>query len=332
MARYLVLPPHFPRGVRELAERFTAGAATPYDRAVALEDSLRVGFIYDENAPAGASMEALRHFLFDSRRGYCEQFAGSYAAMARAVGLPARVAVGFTPGTYDEAAGVWRVTTREAHAWPEVFLDGVGWTAFEPTPGRVLPDPNPQLRPRAALQRLAAPRPSGGREAPTLSRVDPGGDAGLDAGPGGRPGGLAGAVAHARTLWSLGAAALGLAILPPAAKIRRRSGRRRARADEAVLAAWREALDRLSEVGLHRRGEETPLEFARRAGASRPGAAPAMGRLAALVNVAAYSPEAAAGGAEAWAASDNVVRALDAHDSGWVRFRRRLDPRSLLAR
>ncbi|HEV7861665.1 MAG TPA: DUF4129 domain-containing protein, partial [Acidimicrobiia bacterium] len=114
--------------------------------------------------------------------------------------------------------------------------------------------------------------------------------------------------------------------------IRRRSGRRRARADEAVLAAWREALDRLSEVGLHRRGEETPLEFARRAGASRPGAAPAMGRLAALVNVAAYSPEAAAGGAEAWAASDNVVRALDAHDSGWVRFRRRLDPRSLLAR
>jgi transglutaminase-like putative cysteine protease len=345
LARDLALPARFPTGVRELAERFTAGAATPYDRAVALEDSLRTGFVYDENAPPGASIDALERFLLGSRRGYCEQFAGAYAAMARAVGLPARVAVGFTPGTYDEAAGVWRVTTREAHAWPEVFLDGVGWTAFEPTPGRTLPDPEARVRPDTAFQRLAAPRPSGaGRDASSLNRVDPGGGAGLDTGPGGRAGGLAGAVAHTRPLWWLGGAALGLVVLPPVAKTRRRNARRRARADEAVLAAWREALDRLSEAGLTRRGEETPLEFAGRAGVSRPGVAPVMRRLATLVNGAAYGPGTSrapdddpAGGradraAEAWAATDKVVRALDDHDPGWVRWRRRLDPRPLLPR
>ena len=138
-------------------------------------------------------------------------------------------------------------------------------------------------------------------------------------------------------------------LLPPAAKTRRRRARRRARADEAVLAAWREALDRLSEVGLLRRAEETPLEFAGRAGASQPGAAPALQRLAILVNGAAYGPPvgargtggvpptAAAGaakgrGPEAWAATDKVVQALDAHDSAWMRWRRRLDPRPLLGR
>ncbi|MDQ1504150.1 MAG: hypothetical protein QOD57_1877 [Actinomycetota bacterium] len=356
LARYLALPNRFPSRVRELAQRFTAGAATPYDRALALEDSLRVGFIYDETAPPGASLDALDHFLFSARRGYCEQFAGAYAAMARAVGLPARVAVGFTPGAYDEVAGVWRVTTREAHAWPEVFLDGIGWTAFEPTPGRVLPGPETRLRLDAGPHLAAAARASGAGGGPSnLARVDPGGGAGVDAGPGGRSGGLAGAVAHSRTLWWLGLGALGLVAFPPAAKTRRRSRRRRARADEAVLAAWREALDRLDEARLPRRSAETPLEFARRAGAVRPGLAPAIRHLAGLVNGAAYGPgPAAAGagagaggrddagpadggkgadaGAEAWAAADGVVRALDAHDPGWERWRRRLDPRPLLPR
>jgi transglutaminase-like putative cysteine protease len=333
LARYLALPDHFPREVRELAERFTAGAATPYDRAVALEDSLRVGFIYDETAPPGASIDALEDFLFGSRRGYCEQFAGAYAAMARALGLPARVAVGFTPGTWDGGAGVWRVTTREAHAWPEVFLEGVGWMAFEPTPGRVLPDPEARMRPDVALQRAAAPGPSAvGRDASALARIDPGGKAGFDTGPGGRPGRHPFAVTRTRALGWLGAAAFGLLLLPPAAKTRRRRVRRRARGDDAVLAAWREALDRLSEAGVVRRVEETPLEFALRAGAACPGAAPALQRLAVLVNVAAYSPPPGGEGPEAWAATGRVVRALDAHDPAWVRLRRRLDPRPLLAR
>jgi len=332
VARYLTLPRNFPRAVRELAERFTAGATNPYQRAAALEDSLRVGFIYDETAPPGASMNALSDFLLRSRRGYCEQFAGAYAAMARALGLPTRVAVGFTPGTYDETTGLWRVTTREAHAWPEVFLAGLGWTPFEPTPGRVLPDPDARVRPSNTVERLATARAAGGGEAAALARIDAGGGTGVDAGPGGR-GGLAGAVTHRRTLWWLGAAALGLLVVPPAAKTRRRNARRRAPAREAVLGAWSEALDRLGEAGLARRVDETPLEFAGRAGQNRPGVAPALRRLAVLVNGAAYSP-AGVGEAEveAWAASDRVVRAIDAHDTRWVRWRRRFDPRPLLRR
>jgi transglutaminase-like putative cysteine protease len=332
LARHLTLPRNFPAAVRQMAQRFTAGATTPFERAAALEDSLRVGFIYDESAPAGASMNALSTFLLSSRRGYCEQFAGAYAAMARALGLPTRVAVGFTPGTYDESAGVWRVTTREAHAWPEVFLAGLGWTPFEPTPGRVLPDPDTRVRPSSTVERLASARAAGGTDATALARIDPGAAAGVDAGPGGRPGGLAGAVTHRRTVWWLGAAVLGLLAVPPAMKTRRRNNRRRAPAGEAVLGAWWEALDRLGEAGLARRANETPLEFARRAGTERPGAAPALRRLAFMVNGAAYSEADHNSDAEAWAASDRTVRALDAHDPHWLRWRRRLDPRPLLRR
>jgi hypothetical protein len=215
-----------------------------------------------------------------------------------------------------------------------VFLDGSGWTAFEPTPGRTLPDPDARVEADIAVQRVAAAGPSvtgGGQSA--LARVDPGGGAGLDAGPGGRPGGLAGAVSSNRTLWGLAAAGLGLLAVPPAAKARRRTIRRRALADAAVLAAWAEALDRLAEAGLDRRGAETPLEFARRAGSAHPGVAPPIRRLATLANVAAYGPDAGGGGRdEAWLASDQVAAALDAHDPAWTRWRRRLDPRSLRAR
>lgn len=336
LSRYLALPARFPREVRDLAEQFAAGAATPYDRAVALEDSLRVKFIYDETAAPGASLDGLEDFLFGSHRGYCEQFAGAYAAMARSLGLPARVAVGFTPGTWDAGAGVWRVSTRESHAWPEVYLDGVGWTAFEPTPGRVLPDPERRMRTDVALPRSpAAASAAGGREASALARVDTGARGALDAGPGGRPGGAGFPAGTARWLAWPAAGLFGLVLVPPAAKRRRRRARRRAGPDEAVLAAWGESLDRLGEVGLLRRSGETLLEFAGRVGAARPGAAPALHRLVVLVNGAVYAPvgAAAAGrehGREAWAATDRVVRALDDHDPGWVRLRRRLDPRPLL--
>jgi hypothetical protein len=225
------------------------------------------------------------------------------------------------------------VTTREAHAWPEVFLDGVGWTAFEPTPGRALPSPDARVLAEPAPARMAsAGLSSAGSGSSALARVDPGGGAGVDAGPGNRTGGISGAVTRTGTVGWLAAAALGLLVLPPAVKTRRRNLRRRVGPDRAVLTAWAEALDRLSEAGLVRRNAETPLEFAGRAGAVRPGLAPPMRRLAALVNSAAYGPEAGpppTGGADAWAASDQIVRALDAHDPGWVRWRRRLDPRGL---
>ena len=98
LARYLALPDRLPPRVRALAERFTSGATTPYARAAALERAPAGRVRLRRERPSGGSIDALDHFLFATRPGYCEQFAGAFAAMARAVGLPARVAVGFTPG------------------------------------------------------------------------------------------------------------------------------------------------------------------------------------------------------------------------------------------
>ena len=128
-------PPRWPSEI-------TAGATTPYDKAMALQDYFRDtgGFTYDLDVPAGHGDSAIDDFLA-SRRGYCEQFAGTFAAMARAVGLPARVAVGFTPGISDPTDPQrYDVKGEHAHAWPEVYLGQYGWVPFEPTPGRG--DPN----------------------------------------------------------------------------------------------------------------------------------------------------------------------------------------------
>lgn len=133
----LALPDDLPSEVRTLAADVSAGAATPYDRARAIQDWFRNNFTYDLTVQSGHSDDAITSFL-RIRRGYCEQFAGTFAVMARAVGLPARVAVGFTQGDL-RADGKYHVLGRHAHAWPEVWFDDVGWVAFEPTPGRGAP-------------------------------------------------------------------------------------------------------------------------------------------------------------------------------------------------
>ncbi len=135
--RYLALPQTFPPSVTAQAQAVTADQATPYAKARALQDWFRDNFTYSLDVPPGHDDDAIVRFLQD-RVGYCEQFAGSYAAMARAVGLPSRVAVGFTPGALG-GDGRYHVTDHEAHAWPEVYIAGYGWVAFEPTPGRGQP-------------------------------------------------------------------------------------------------------------------------------------------------------------------------------------------------
>ena len=137
---YTSLPSDFSPRVRELAAQLTVGAGSRYEQALALQDFFRNGsFVYDANVVPGHSGNRIEDFL-STRRGYCEQFAGTFAAMARSVGLPARVAVGFTVGEADaDDQNLYLVQGKHAHAWPEVFLAGVGWVAFEPTPGRGAP-------------------------------------------------------------------------------------------------------------------------------------------------------------------------------------------------
>jgi hypothetical protein len=118
------------------ARRLRAGARTPYGAVVAIETWLRStgGFAYDEQPVRAAGVPPLAHFVAEGRRGYCQHFAGAMALMLRMLGVPARVAAGFTSGKRED--GGWTVTDHDAHAWVEVWFPGYGWLAFDPTPGR----------------------------------------------------------------------------------------------------------------------------------------------------------------------------------------------------
>ena len=134
---FLGLPDDLPGDISDLAAEVAAGATTDYDRLVALQDWLRSNFDYSTDVPGGSGSNAIEKFL-QIRKGYCEQFAATFAVMARTLGIPSRVAVGYTPGAL-QPDGWYVVTGRDSHAWPEVWFDGLGWIPFEPTPQRTLP-------------------------------------------------------------------------------------------------------------------------------------------------------------------------------------------------
>ena len=160
--RYLEIAPGLPvppfgqlgreATVREFVHR---GALGPYERlydrargvvgnpknaytaVVALEAWFRSegGFTYDETpAPTGGAPPLLA-FLSD-QHGYCQHFAGAMTLMLRYLGIPARVAVGFTSGTLSDDKTTWTVTDHDAHAWVEAWFPGWGWLPFDPTPAR----------------------------------------------------------------------------------------------------------------------------------------------------------------------------------------------------
>jgi protein-glutamine gamma-glutamyltransferase len=119
--------------------RDLAGTPTnPYTAVVAIESWFRSGgdFVYDEQPPVRRGTPALVSFVRSTKRGYCQHFAGAMAVMLRTLGIPARVAAGFTSGRYDGNSERWIVADRNAHTWVEAWFDGFGWLAFDPTPGR----------------------------------------------------------------------------------------------------------------------------------------------------------------------------------------------------
>ena len=141
--RNLQLPEDLPTEIGQLARAIVrrAGAKTTLEKAFAVQQYLTdpLVFQYDAAAPPGAGDDALKDFLFTTHRGFCQQFASSMAVLLRTLGIPARVAVGFTPGTYDAGAGAYEVTTENAHAWVEVEFPHYGWVPFEPTPTKANP-------------------------------------------------------------------------------------------------------------------------------------------------------------------------------------------------
>jgi transglutaminase-like putative cysteine protease len=161
------------RRVTQLAARITAGTRTAFDATVALNRWFTEptnGFRYDLRTTPGTSGDALVDFLFTGHRGYCEQFASAMAIMLRTQHVPARVAVGFTPGTVIGDSRL--ITTEDAHAWVEAWFPVAGWLPFDPTPlsvARTVPpvyatNPTPAsglaLPPRPPPVTVSPPEPS----------------------------------------------------------------------------------------------------------------------------------------------------------------------------
>ncbi len=131
---YLQLPDALPRRVRDLADALTAGAATPYEKALAVRAYLKT-IPYSQNIPPpGYNSDGVDHFLFIAKSGYSEYFGSAMAVLLRAAGVPARLSVGYL---YGEQASDGTVLERDlnAHGWAEVYFPTYGWVDFEPTPG-----------------------------------------------------------------------------------------------------------------------------------------------------------------------------------------------------
>jgi len=126
------------RPLETTAEEIAGQAKNPYAATVAIEAWLRSGgqFAYSEHPKQVPGVPPLVAFVTRTKTGYCQHFAGAMALMLRYLGIPARVAAGFTSGNYDADRGTWRVYDRNAHAWVEVWFKGYGWLPFDPTPGR----------------------------------------------------------------------------------------------------------------------------------------------------------------------------------------------------
>ncbi|PJF30425.1 MAG: hypothetical protein CUN51_07840 [Candidatus Thermofonsia Clade 1 bacterium] len=134
--KYLQVPPEITPRTRDLAQQIVraANAQTPYDKARAIERWLRQNIAYNEsvgNPPAGR--EPVDWILFERREAYCTYYASAMIMMLRSLGIPARMAAGFSQGVYDPENRYFVVRERDAHTWVEVYFNGAGWVEFEPT-------------------------------------------------------------------------------------------------------------------------------------------------------------------------------------------------------
>lgn len=314
MDRYLALPDELPEIVSETAREVTSAAATPYEKALALQSFFRAGdFVYSEEAPVdegydGSGAEVLGAFL-EARSGYCVHFSSAMAAMARTLGIPARVVVGFTPGTVvvDGEGRVHRVTTENLHAWPELSFPGIGWVRFEPTPGRgspptfaplaeddpttpdvdesVPPPPEPDPSDPNASTPTPTPTPSA---TPAVPDDDPT-HAGGPASRGGFPWGPAVPVI----------AVLAIVLAPALWRVARRLRRGRAARAGSAIAAWAEVSDLADDFGYSSDPGLTPRQLAGQL-ASRvdDDAAAALARLRDAVEAEAFAHRPGAPAAE----------------------------------
>ena len=226
-----------------------------------MNEYLKENYPYDLSIPPQREeMDTVEYFLFEQKRGYCEQFASSLAVMVRSLGIPARIATGYVPGEYNPFTGLYEVRASDAHAWVEVYFPGYGWSTFDPTPSF---DSTPwQYREVSSLQGSNAfgflVRKADAVLAPVV----------------GATGALVRGVARLDPMSILTTGALVGTLLLGTAYCRRYLARRRretpAQESVRVSDAWlysryRAITTALEAVGVVREPGETPEEYARRA-------------------------------------------------------------------
>jgi transglutaminase-like putative cysteine protease len=348
-ARYLDLP-RLPANVENLAHQLTDGKSTEWDKALAIQDYLRgPDFTYNQQVGPGQSTGALEHFLFESKEGYCEQFAGSFAVLAREAGIPSRVAVGFTWGTADTNTSptTYRVRAEHAHAWPEIYVGQYGWVPLEPTPGRGPPGADNFLNIGEAQSGAADVTPSEPRQQPDTTAAGGGGDIGntgdlnvdrnlTDTGGGGSEGGGDSPIPDVVATTSrplLGGLVGYVLIVPLAIVVQRFVRRRRASTPAAGLRlGWQDATEYAGQAGVLLPTSLTMSEVADRTAATLPEAGAPMHDLAHLMEKLAYAEEEPTPEeAEAMAAAVAAVRSESHRRQRWYqRIGRYLDVRRLV--
>ncbi len=137
--RFLILPDSVPERVWSVARDLSASGKTPFDRALAIQNYLRqFPYSLDVLGPP-PRRDVADYFLFDLKKGYCDYYATTMVVLARAAGLPSRIVMGYTSGSYDSEQARYVVTEKDAHAWVEIYLTNIGWVEFEPTPSQPAP-------------------------------------------------------------------------------------------------------------------------------------------------------------------------------------------------
>ncbi|MGW3993170.1 DUF3488 and transglutaminase-like domain-containing protein [Amycolatopsis sp. NPDC004772] len=310
-----------PADVETMARAVVGGLSPSFRAALALERFLREGYrtAAGPDLPSGHAWPQLRKFLFETRRGTSEQFAAAYVTLARIVGIPARLVVGFR----GPAAGGGTVRNGDVMAWPEVAVAGVGWVPLDPTGATGAGGPT-GLSGATAQARAQLPPPTQLRDAPVAPAKGPGGTGDADTGDRSFP-----------VFWILaGPAALlpaGLMGVPMAKFVRARRRRRRPGA-AAVLGAWLEVRDRLRDHSIPWTAGMTARDLAAAAhGIGSPSIVDGIRALGMTVDQALWSGNdpGTQEGHQAWTAVDTVRRGLAGRGLR-VRLRAALDPRTLV--
>jgi len=265
---FLDLPSDLPAVFAAEARRVSSGEATPFDQARAIEswfhNSGEFQYSLDDDQVTGSNIDNLVDFLVNDKTGYCEQYAASMAIMARTLGIPSRVAVGFLqPEQVD--TDTWEFHGTDMHAWPELYFEGAGWTRFEPTPNTPLsdgsdPETFPNTRPSTDPTPTDSPSSRSTRETAT-----PGQQPSAAAGD---SGGTSGSSGPAALFWIAPLIVVGVALLVSLPRIVRALVRRRrwvrARGPAATAeAAWAELRDHVLDLRMEWDSGSTPRAIGR---------------------------------------------------------------------